>query len=70
MVNTNRTKIFEFKNYGLVPILSDWNSRVANKRDVITFDRYDSGIDDDDYVPDSYIVRSSVDWMDLWGKHV
>ena len=53
--------IFEFENQGFLYIVGDWNSRVGSRNDFIVCDEFNSCIDDDEYTPDPYMPRSTMD---------
>ena len=50
-----------FSNIGSVYVVGDFNARVGNRLDYINCDCSISLIDDDDYVPDVPLIRSSLD---------
>ena len=53
--------IDEYENCGYVYLVGDWNSRVGRKSDFIAYDQYNNLTDDEDYTPDCYMQRATMD---------
>ena len=56
-----QTDIDEYENCGYVYLVGDWNSRVGRKSDFIAYDQYNNLTDDEDYTPDCYMQRATMD---------
>jgi hypothetical protein len=50
-----------FEDFGKVMLIGDWNCRVGNKHDYISFDSCVNGLDYDNYTPDVSLGRASSD---------